>query len=347
MFDTFTQVEKHYNSVKPVISKNHSREQDVRPLGKRTIKWERIEKIDDDTYVMWSGYTDGDDVFSLFSLSGFTKAEKIALAPIVWQRAPDGEETVKLRAPFNSYQTGYWKMLKKYAPWDLMVSRTSPGQHHVVPQYGKHKDDKFLMAPPLNVSKPRASKQKYSIRGAGGEGSVDGRDTSLTFVRHKGFEWHPADDYTKNARKKLVRRVDKKRKAELKPKLDEFWEWFVAISPLLPSPAGRWVSNSEYHQMLKDYRQKVFERYGSRIGWRSFDQWGDARMDMLNEPENPARMLMALHLKRDLFADVDHGYDAATKTFRSSQPTPSIVRQRFNAEMNRTFGLVVKKEVDF
>ncbi len=347
MFDRFEQVEAKYNNTKPVVSKNHTREQDVRPLHKRRIKWERIEKIDSDTYALWCGYTDGDDVFSFMRHPEFTKAEKIALAPIVWRRLPNGDETVKLRGPFHGYATGYYRLLKDYVPLGLNVVNTQPGQWHVVPDIGKHRGDKFLMAHPLNIS---AYAQNYSARvfaTRNDMGSVDGRDTSLTFVRRKDHGWHPADDFTKGARKRLAKRVDKERKAALKPKFDALWDWFVAIQPLLPDAHNRaWSSDSPYGQMLRDYREKVADHYGEQIRFRSITSSDEAMNDLLDEPDNPARMLLALQMSRELFRPVDHYRDPQTLAIVDVGPNQMQVRQRFNAKMNEYYKLTRKVEVD-
>ena len=61
--NTFEQVESRYNSIKPMISKNHTKEQDIRPLGERRKKHERIKKLRDSCYALMDGYNYGDDVF--------------------------------------------------------------------------------------------------------------------------------------------------------------------------------------------------------------------------------------------------------------------------------------------
>ena len=43
-FATFKDVERHYNNIKPVVSKYHKKEDDIRPINRRDRKWERIEK---------------------------------------------------------------------------------------------------------------------------------------------------------------------------------------------------------------------------------------------------------------------------------------------------------------
>ena len=56
--NTFAEVKEMYNSVKPVVSKNHTVEQDIRPVGARHRKWERIMKINDNKYIINDGTWD-------------------------------------------------------------------------------------------------------------------------------------------------------------------------------------------------------------------------------------------------------------------------------------------------
>jgi hypothetical protein len=49
---TFDSVQNWYERTKPVVSKIHKREDDIRPLGNRSRKWERIEKINNNCYAL-------------------------------------------------------------------------------------------------------------------------------------------------------------------------------------------------------------------------------------------------------------------------------------------------------
>ena len=53
--NTFAEVKAMYDGVKPVVSKNHTREQDIRPVGARSRKHERIMKINDNKYLINDG----------------------------------------------------------------------------------------------------------------------------------------------------------------------------------------------------------------------------------------------------------------------------------------------------
>ena len=68
-FSSFHEVAKHYNSIKPLVSKLHTREDDIRPIGDRARKHERIVKISNNCYALSDGYHYGDDKFYPWSIT--------------------------------------------------------------------------------------------------------------------------------------------------------------------------------------------------------------------------------------------------------------------------------------
>jgi hypothetical protein len=58
-FNTFDQVAEWYNNTKPLGGKDN-KGLDIRPIGARRYKYERIKKYDEDTYALIDGYFDPD-----------------------------------------------------------------------------------------------------------------------------------------------------------------------------------------------------------------------------------------------------------------------------------------------
>jgi hypothetical protein len=58
-FNTFDQVAEWYNNTKPLGGKDN-KGLDIRPIGARRYKYERIKKCDEDTYALIDGYFDPD-----------------------------------------------------------------------------------------------------------------------------------------------------------------------------------------------------------------------------------------------------------------------------------------------
>ena len=99
--DSFDEVKAWYEKTPVLKSKQHSVEQDIRPIGKRSRKWERIIRVDPNTYVLscggnydpvfYWGWSDNEAEYPL------TTEETAKLAPIVWRKHKDGTETVTVR----------------------------------------------------------------------------------------------------------------------------------------------------------------------------------------------------------------------------------------------------------
>ena len=105
--NSFADVEAKYNKTKPVVSKNHTVSQDIRPAGNRKRKWERVKKISDDCYILLSGYGYEDDVFGYGAKENVTTEEQVALAAICWQRDVRGVETIKIRNGIGDHAHRY------------------------------------------------------------------------------------------------------------------------------------------------------------------------------------------------------------------------------------------------
>jgi hypothetical protein len=126
---SFDQVAALYDSVKPMRGK--LKDQDVRPIGDRRRKWERIVKISDDCYLLFDGNGSGDNVdFWTYSTPNqVSRAEMIELAPIKWER--DGkDEYVTLRngSGLNWTHSGRYDFLARTCPRSMDVEVTGGKQ---------------------------------------------------------------------------------------------------------------------------------------------------------------------------------------------------------------------------
>jgi len=340
MFNTFKQVEDHYNSIKVMVSKNHPREQDLRPIGPRRFKWERIEKLDDDTYAFWPGHTDGDDLFTQAGDRSFTKAEKIALAPVLWQRK-GRREFVKVRNSTYGYATGYYKFLKAYLPTALPFGIKN-GAHYVtcggVDFYAKH---------PKDASKVRIEDMQTSWRKIRGVFQAEGMgDGALVFER-KGDKFVPTAE-TKKRAVRVAKRVDMKLKAEFQTHINELRDWIFAIAPLIPS------EGKEATEFRNEHHKRVVARIARRHSGQKFASWSCPvrayplidRRDAVKDPDHPMRMVIAYELKRELFLNPnDRDYDRATRQWYRFEPDRKTAMDRFNRYINRALELTESKEL--
>ena len=195
---TFEQVEAKYNSVKPLVSKHHKREDDIRPLGDRRRKWERIEKVGNDKYVlhdavMYSG-------INPYEASNSYWWAYIKRPPITWERK-DGKEFVTVRTNVQiSHDTSRYQFLRAYLPSGLYFDNHTKHGRHVINS--------------VFIARPRDTKDKT--------------DYHLTFERND-LMWKCVTEPWAETRSV----VDKEKKAELRADLEQFYEWMCSVGPLL------------------------------------------------------------------------------------------------------------------
>lgn len=247
---TFDQVAEKYHSTKPVVSKNHTVEQDVRPIGKRNRKWERIKKVSDDCYLFIDSYGYGDDVFGRYWAGGVTKPtidEQIMLAPIVWKRV-DGQVFLKVRngTGLNFAHNGRYAFLTEWLPRGLnfvsergkqyVTARGEDGmlkRHYLPKSVTCGPSAKAAMDDLLQTGRgtPITPSDKYE---------AEDDEAYLVFKGVGGRVWQLVSEPLPEPVKQT--RVNKEAKAELKPYMDTFWEWACAYAPLLPTFDYQYVS---------------------------------------------------------------------------------------------------------
>ncbi len=233
-----------------MISKNYTAEQDVRPIGQRRRKWERIKKVNDDCYLFVDSYGFGDDVFGRDWAGGTvdpTIDEQIMLAPMVWKRV-DGQVFLKVRngTGLSHAHTGRYYFLTEFLPRGLnFVSER--GKQYVAARgkdgmLKRHYLPKSVTCGPsarAELEKLRQNGPMYAYRAISDyEAEDDGAFLVFKCVGDRVWQLvsEPLPEPVKQTR------VDKEAKAKLKPYLDTFWEWACAYAPLLPTFDYQYVS---------------------------------------------------------------------------------------------------------
>ncbi len=261
-FNTFDEVAKWYDNTKPIISKNHNKEDDVRPLGQRRYKWMRIIKVDDNTYAL----TDGS--WSEMSYNGSNPKEREynrMTAPILWERREDGEYVSVRGCMGNGYSISRYDFYWRYLPQKLgHVSNTRQGKHwidnfstgerHILPKMGYRYD--------------------YQAKGI-----VDYEDRSLVFKRDGDNFVRVGEVQVKSTH------IDREAKKQVKPLIENFYQWMQAIAPMVASG----------YSARHDYA-KVMEEHGIvQSAWLAlrFDLYGNKVREILEQDDHPCRVALA------------------------------------------------------
>ena len=319
---SFDKVAATYDTIKPLRGKLAPH--NVRPLGDRARKWERIKKINNNCYVLTDGYHAGDDVFKSWGYNHKTgkptEAEMINLAPIVWRRHRDGTTTIKVRnGTGQGAHNGRYSFLDRHLPNGMrFVIRN--GKHFISLGYGTTYKEYYLAksntlaawALPDDAQKTQWTKD-FTSRDDGVALTFRVDDDKITFVDGgKGLPVPPKV------------RVDKKAKAKMKDAIAEFREWAFTMYPLLPT------NDYEYNNRI---RQEIRSELGG-YGWGvlgSFDGHPEVTRKIINDPDHGLR----LHLMYGIMGQTDYHL---RHTFDSDADHVKAVKAQFNRKINKTCG---------
>jgi hypothetical protein len=226
--EDFAEMTTRYNTTKPVVSKNHTREDNIRPVGDRRRKWEHMIKVSAYKYILYDGYCAGDPKFNAWGNKvSPTEKETLALAPIVWTLSPKGDiETIRIRNGSGFYgHNARYTFLENTLPQGLRFIVYN-GKQYI--ETGKNKQEYLLPKSRYNPF--------YSPNGYNAKWFSDKDDKPyLTFARKVGgdrYSWEVIGDTwdVRGARKQ----VNKKAKAEIKPYADAFYKWVATMYRLIP-----------------------------------------------------------------------------------------------------------------
>jgi len=210
MMNTFQDVRDRYNSIRPVLSNLHSEEQDIRPLDKRSRKWERIQKVSNKCYALVGGYVDDGVSYWAWSDRGDVPIPDITtVAPIVWR---PNQITIR-NGP--SGRISWHRFLREYLPYEFTFTVEQSGEHYIS-VLGD--DARYYLPPNNNVYRTKKLVFKW----------VD----SKWQVHGKTYE--PA---------KFRYRIDKVAKAKYADAISDVREWVRLMEPVLGSVG--WIAMRE------------------------------------------------------------------------------------------------------
>jgi len=297
-FNTFDQVVSWYDRTKPLVSKNHTLADDVRPIGYRNRKWERIKKIDANTYALcdgnygnciWHGnYTSEMDAF------------ENTMAPIVWMRREDGDFIrIRNHSRSNVSVTRY-NFLHYHLPDGLRFGYNQQGKHWV-----RHNGED-LPLPKCNVRFNHitlADDNVYLMFRVNGDG---------TFTR------------VGDKLKVEVQKVDKELKKQWRDKLDAFYNYCAAVAPMLDIG---WSGKSDYRAQIMDWSKEQHREMPSWIRNSSAFPT-DFMREVVTQEDHPMRVAVAAYVIADI---------GGQRVIESQDDVRSI-RATYNRVMNKALG---------
>ena len=335
--DSFAKIAALYDKTKPLVSKCHTREQDIRPIGDRARKHERIKKINDKCYVLMDGYNTGDDVFKewAFGKTGEpTEAEIIKLAPVVWRR--------------------HQGRLGKYAPYETITVRNGTGRgahmaryqflHRVLPrglnflirngkQFVRNSGVEYYLAKSNTVAAFAVPTERQRMQSGWAKHYTSRNDgVALTF-RIEGGDIR-FDAGGKAVRVPPTQRIDKRSKAKMKPHLDKFKQWAFTMAPM-------W----DYYSTKQQQRVRDEVKKYTGTHWYSvlsgFRENTSLTREVIKDEQHPLRVALAYAILRDThYAALMSGVIGIKTGEKAYRVTESSVKAQYNAKINQVCGFI-------
>ena len=339
-FSSFKDVVKHYESIKPLVSKLHKREDDIRPIGDRNRKWERIVKISRNCYALSDGYHEGDNKFLSYGIHEYDYKTKTRTthwdrlgkmeyyAPIVWRKDKDGTETVQIRncvGDNSHYSIGRYAFLDRHIPSGMQFI-----MGHSAMQYVGIVGEKHYLAKCKTV--PRGYYRQFKEATYFKEWmQIKDDNSALVFINDEGGWVH---DPTTGKPLPQKPKVNKELKAKYKEAIDKFFEWGMTMSPLLPL-------SHEYNQ---DKAYELRKHFGS-VDYVSDEFTPTRAREILRSPNHPMRLNYWV-----LFATSAADYDYAATGWEYTYPAQHVetkeqlqrIKSKFNSFINTNAGFMTK-----
>ena len=343
--EDFAQMAENYNTTKPVISKNHTREDNIRPVGRRSRKWEHMIKVSARQYMIYDGYCVGDPKFNAWGNKvPPTPEETLALAPILWTLSPKGDiETVRIRNGSGNYaHCSRYTFLENTLPRGLQFIVYN-GKQYISSNLNNRtgwvddiKKDNIYLLP----------KSDYRPDYDGDTKRSKDDKKYLTFARKVGgdrYSWEVIGDTwdVRGARKQ----VNKKAKAEIKPYADAFYEWITTMYRLIPFTDHEYA-NKQHRELSEWAVEQGLIKNTWELNWERKDVMANIANEVFRDDQHPMR----LHLAVDFLTQSDLNANRYYRDSEIKEPETkedvSKLRSQWNRYVNSKCGLVKEIEAE-
>ena len=349
-FSSFKEVVDHYNRIKPLIGKLNAGK-DIRPIGDRNRKFERIIKISNSCYALSDGWHFGLGPFgSLYSDIDHGPNALEKYAPIVWRKLRDGRDQVTLRNGWGSGgHNSRYAFLDRHSPRPMRFSVGSGKQYMNVHSFGgirnhhEHTAHHFLAkvrTTPRAVLKAMTRDKSFFL--------ASDDNSAVVFTRKGSDDWeHVVGTGTQVA----PSRVDKKTKAKFKEDIQKLFEWGMTMSPLLMLEDRVYTRNlnQEMSEWISNSRKQ-----GAPYPMIGHTAWHGSKLPLcmslyrsiVRDEDHPKRLHLWVQFARDCI-DRRTPYsfyppDFLVKTVETTEEL-AAVRAKYNTFINRELGFLNRK----
>lgn len=336
---SFASVKNRYNRTQPVISTLHTKEQDIRPIGKRSRKHERIMKLSANSYALIGGYYEDGIGYNGWSKSHYAKnplppldPEEVALtAPIVWHRKRDNTEYVTINNAWHGYANALYEFFRRHLPRGMHLPYDRNGRQRLrVLTPDGHKN--FFLPKNKFISNAEAGKSNETRdeRGAANDRKLW---RGLRFKRVGDCTWELVSEEHRMPTTTAYH-VLKDEKAKYKTEIAEFKAWALSILPVL-QPRDHQSAQEQLRSAL-EYHAGQPTRHVYR--WTTSEAYKVVRRAALCDPASPLRLELVYRL-----LDKSRSYDYSA---RVSRYNPEQAAANFNNFVNKVFNFLTRNDGD-
>ena len=356
-FESFDEVVAHYENIKP-MGGSGNKGKDIRPIGDRKRKYERIVKISNNCYALSDGFHFGDKQFNWGW--GYTASAEFVptlkdmekYAPIIWRKKRDGTEQVTIRNGYGNHaHNSRYAFINRHTPKGLGF-RIDNGKQYVTKTMGRyphpHYDERYYLAKTRTA--PRVIydnvKEQHGANWYGERASewimLHDDNSALVFNKNTGTDRFSGVDWVhvEGTGRTLPKapRVNIEIKAKYKDSIKKFFEWGMTMSPLIP------LEDNEY---LYKHNQDLVEAYGQTRGnhWRKVD--GMRGREIVRSSRHPARLAFWIEFAKQCYAPDEQSWSFNSTPLLTKIKTKediSHVRACFNRFINTELGFITKGE---
>ncbi len=351
-FESFDEVVAHYENTKP-MGGSTNKGKDIRPIGDRKRKYERIVKISDNCYALSDGYHFGDPMFS-WSLLYTTEAkftpslkDMEKYAPIIWRKKRDGTEQVTIRNGYGDHaHNGRYAFIYRHTPKGLGFV-VSNGKQYIVKTMGKYpapqQYERYYLA--KTHTTPRVIYNYAKNQPTTSWYQKSRSEWAMLHDDNSALVFHKAESESVFAGPNWVHvegtgctlpkgpRVNKEAKTKFKDAIKKYFEWGMTMSPLLLLEDGEYLAGQ--HRILN-------EAYGSNR-WRQLN--AKLGRSIVRDEQHPARLAFWVDFAKGCYRRNVNMWDWKTKPLLLDLQTKedvSYVRSHFNTFINKELGFVTK-----
>jgi len=332
-FESFAEVEHHYNNTTPLRGSTNAGK-DIRPIGDRTRKYERIVKVSPNCYALSDGYHFGDAHF-YYGGPNYTPtlAAMEKYAPIVWRKKRDGTEEVTLRNGYGQgAHNGRYAFLYRHTPKDMWF-RIRNGKQFIQVGAAEYYLAKVRTAPrPVYDAIMNSPSTQYWLKRTKYWVMVHDDNSAVTFRKNEKGEWAHVEGTGQDIPQVKAPTVKKEVKAKYKDAIKSFFEWGMTMSPLLP------LEDREYRVEHSHGIYQHFKLEGYTAAYGGSQVHAEALRKVVANENHPMRLSLWV-----MFATDGYGWNPAYAV-KDVQTKDDLrrVRARFNSFINKKLGFMTK-----